>query len=67
MLEHKLMIRHGFPAIALEAQHCSQAVALANGYPAELETFGESARAALSEGPRRNRADAADGPPAQAA
>ena len=42
MLEHQLMIRHGFPAIALEAQHCSQAVALANGYPAELETLARA-------------------------
>ena len=36
VLEHVLIPKHGFPSIPLETQHCSMAVALANGYPAEL-------------------------------
>ena len=42
MLEHVLVPKHGFPSIPLEVQHCSMAVALANGYPAELETLAKA-------------------------
>src|SRR5262249_27275505 len=42
MLEHVLVPKHGFPSIPLEVQHCSMAVALANAYPAELETLAKA-------------------------
>ena len=42
IIEHQLVPKHGFPPIPLEAQHCSQAVALANAYPAELETLARA-------------------------
>ena len=42
VLEHVLIPKHGFPPIPLEAQHCSMAVALANAYPAELETLAKA-------------------------
>jgi len=42
MLEHVLVPKHGFPPIPLEVQHCSMAVALANAYPAELETLAKA-------------------------
>src|SRR5262245_55423885 len=42
VLEHQLIPKHGFLPILLEAQHCSMAVALANGYPAELETLAKA-------------------------
>ena len=42
MLEHVLVPKHGFPSIPLEVQHCSMAIALANGYPAELETLAKA-------------------------
>jgi DNA polymerase len=42
VLKHQLIPKHGFPPIPLEAQHCSMAVALANGYPAELETLAKA-------------------------
>ena len=67
LLEHVLVPEHGFPSIPLEAQHCSQALSLANGYPAELDSGGAGARAPISEGPRRRTADAGDVAPAQAA
>ena len=42
ILEHVLVLRHGFPSIPLEAQHCSMALALANAYPAELEILAKA-------------------------
>jgi DNA polymerase bacteriophage-type len=42
VLEHVLIPKHSFPPISLEAQHCSMAVALANSYPAELETLAKA-------------------------
>ena len=36
------VLKHGFPSIPLEVQHCSMAVALANAYPAELETLAKA-------------------------
>ena len=34
--EHILVVRHGFPPLPLDIQHCSMSLALANAYPAEL-------------------------------
>jgi len=42
VLEHVLVPKHSFPSIPLESQHCSMTAALANGYPAELETLTEA-------------------------
>ena len=42
LLEHVLVPKHGFLPIPLEAQHCSQAVALSNSYPAELELLARA-------------------------
>jgi DNA polymerase len=42
VLELVLVPKHGFPLIPLEAHHCSMTVALANAYPAELETLAKA-------------------------
>jgi DNA polymerase bacteriophage-type len=42
ILENVLIPRYGFPAIPLEAQHCSQRLALANAYPAELDLLAQA-------------------------
>jgi DNA polymerase len=39
ILKNILVPRHGFPAIPDEAWHCTQRLALANGYPPELDTL----------------------------
>ena len=42
MYENVLIPRYGFPAIAREVQHCSQRLALANAYPAELDLLAQA-------------------------
>jgi DNA polymerase len=42
ILENILVPRHGFRPIELESQHCSQRLALANAYPAELDLLAQS-------------------------
>ena len=42
MYESVLVPRYGFPAIAREIQHCSQRLALANAYPAELDLLAQA-------------------------
>jgi DNA polymerase len=42
ILNNVLVPRYGFPAIPLEVQHCSQRLALANAYPAELGLLAEA-------------------------
>jgi Toprim domain/CHC2 zinc finger len=42
MYENVLVPRYGFPAIAREVQHCSQRLALANAYPAELDLLAQA-------------------------
>jgi DNA polymerase len=42
ILEHILVPRHDFRPIPLEAQHCSQRLALANAYPAELDLLSQA-------------------------
>lgn len=42
VLERVLVPRHGFPDIPLEAQHCTMALALANGYPADLDKLARA-------------------------
>jgi DNA polymerase len=42
ILENILIPRHGFQAIPFEAQHCTQRLALANAYPAELDLLAQA-------------------------
>ena len=42
ILEHVLIPRYGFLPIPLEIQHCSQRLALANAYPAELGLLAQA-------------------------
>jgi DNA polymerase len=42
ILEHVLIPHFGFPALPLEVQHCSQRLALANAYPAELDLLAQA-------------------------
>jgi DNA polymerase len=42
ILDNILVPRHGFRPIPLETHHCSQRLALANGYPAELDLLAQA-------------------------
>jgi hypothetical protein len=42
ILELILVPRYGFPAISLEAQYCTQQLAAANAYPAELGLLSQA-------------------------
>jgi len=42
ILENILIPRYGFRPIPLEAQHCTQRLALANAYPAELDLLAQA-------------------------
>ena len=42
ILQNILVTRHGFRPIPLEAQHCTQRLALANAYPAELDLLAQA-------------------------
>jgi DNA polymerase bacteriophage-type len=42
LYERILVPKHGFPALPLEVQHCSMTLALANGYPAELDLLSQA-------------------------
>jgi DNA polymerase len=42
MLERVLVPRYGFALIPIEIQHCSMSLALANGYPAELDRLAKA-------------------------
>src|SRR5262249_50713626 len=42
ILENILIPEHGFPSIPLEIQHCSQRLALANAFPAELGLLAQA-------------------------
>jgi DNA polymerase len=42
ILENILILRHGFQPIPLEVQHCTQRLALANAYPAELDLVAQA-------------------------
>jgi DNA polymerase len=42
ILENILIPRHGFQPIPVDVQHCSQRLALANGYPAELDLLAQA-------------------------
>lgn len=42
VFEHILISHYGFPVIPLESWHCSQRLALANAYPAELDLIAQA-------------------------
>jgi DNA polymerase len=42
ILDNILIPRHGFRPIPLETQHCTQRLALANAYPAELDLLAQA-------------------------
>jgi DNA polymerase len=42
LYERILVPNHGFPTLPLEVQHCSMTLALANGYPAELDLLSQA-------------------------
>jgi DNA polymerase len=56
ILRHILVPRYGFPAISIEAQHCSQRLALANGYPAELDLLAQALGLPYRKDPAARRA-----------
>jgi DNA polymerase bacteriophage-type len=51
-----LVPRHGFLPIALDVQHCSQRLAMANAYPAELGLLAEALGLPYSKDPAARRA-----------
>ena len=57
ILEHVLIPRYGFLPIPLEIQHCTQRLALANAYPAELGLLARGARPAVSKRSRSAQGD----------
>jgi DNA polymerase family A/Toprim domain/CHC2 zinc finger len=56
VLEHVLAPRDGFQPIALEAWHCSQRLAMANAYPAELGLLSEALELPYRKDPKARRA-----------
>ncbi|HEY1864972.1 MAG TPA: toprim domain-containing protein [Roseiarcus sp.] len=56
ILENILVPRHGFPPIALDVQHCSQRLAMANAYPAELGLLAEALDLPYQKDPAARRA-----------
>src|SRR6478735_3711367 len=56
ILENVLIPRHGFPSIPIEVQHCSQRLALANGYPAELDLLAQALGLPYRKDPAAQRA-----------
>jgi Toprim domain/CHC2 zinc finger/DNA polymerase family A len=56
ILEHVLIPRHGFLPIPFESQHCSQALALANGYPAELDLLAQALELPYRKDPAARKA-----------
>ena len=56
ILEHVLIPCHGFQPIPLEIQHCTQRLALANAYPAELGLLAEALGLPYRKDPAPRRA-----------
>jgi hypothetical protein len=56
ILDNILILRHGFQPIPLEAQHCSQRLALANAYPAELDLLAQALKLPYRKDPAARRA-----------
>jgi DNA polymerase family A/CHC2 zinc finger len=56
ILEHVLIPRFAFPTIPLERWHCSQRLALANAYPAELGLLAQALELPYRKDPKATRA-----------
>ena len=56
ILDNILIPRHGFPPIPLDAQHCTQHLALANSYPAELDLLAQALGLPYRKDPAARRA-----------
>lgn len=56
ILEHVLVPRYGFRPIPIDIQHCSQRLALANAYPAELGLLAEALGLPYRKDPAARRA-----------
>jgi DNA polymerase len=56
ILERVLTPQFGFPAIAAESWHCSQRLALANAYPAELGLLAQALELPYRKDPKAARA-----------
>jgi DNA polymerase len=65
ILENILIPRHGFRPIPLEAQHCTQRLALANAYPAELDLLAQALGLPYRKDPAARKAMLAVSRPAQ--
>ena len=56
ILENILIPQHGFPSIPLEIQHCTQRLALANAYPAELGLLAQALNLPYRKDPAARKA-----------
>ena len=56
ILEHVLIPRYGWKPIPRNIQHCSQRLALANAYPAELDLLAQALEAPYRKDPAARRA-----------
>jgi len=56
ILENVLIPRHGFRPIPLQVQHCSQRLALANSYPAELDLLAQALKLPYRKDPAARKA-----------
>jgi hypothetical protein len=55
LLDH-VLVKHGFVPIPIETQHCSLTLALANGYPAELDLLAQALGLPYRKDPEGTRA-----------
>ena len=58
ILENVLIPRYGFPPIPLGVQHCTQRLALANAYPAELDLLAQALGLPYRKDPAATQGDA---------
>jgi DNA polymerase len=56
ILDNILVAKHGFRPIPLEVQYCTQRLALANGYPAELDLLAQALGLPFRKDPAARRA-----------
>jgi DNA polymerase len=56
MYENQLVLRHDFQSIPLEAWHCTQRLALANAYPAELDLLAQALGLSYRKDPAARKA-----------
>src|SRR5207249_2771862 len=56
ILDNILVPQHGFPPIPLASHHCSQRLALANAYPAELDLLAQALGLPYRKDPQARKA-----------